>query len=103
MGSPFLGLVCLSIHVDHLEDDRGAGWGPAREGDLTLDKVTNFSVVVLAEQSLRDRTHQRCRDLHVAGRARLRRVVAAIQTGDYGPFKLTYAAVLGSLARAVEV
>ena len=41
---PFLGLVCLSIHVDHLEDDRGAGWGPAREGDLTLDKVTLNSV-----------------------------------------------------------
>ena len=38
--SPFLGLVCLSIHVDHLEEDRGAGWGPAREGALTLDKVT---------------------------------------------------------------
>jgi hypothetical protein len=41
---PFLGLVCLSIHVDHLEDDRGAGWGPAREGALTLDKVTLNSV-----------------------------------------------------------
>ena len=40
---PFLGLVCLSIHVDHLEDDRGAGWGPAREGDLTLDRVSSAS------------------------------------------------------------
>ncbi len=47
MGSPYLGLVCLSlcvsklsIHADHLEDDRGAGWGPAREGALTLDKAT---------------------------------------------------------------
>lgn len=42
---PFLGLVCLSIHVDHLEDDRGAGWGPAREGALILGKVTLFRQV----------------------------------------------------------
>ena len=33
-------MVCLLIHVDHLEDDRGAGWGPAREGALILDKVS---------------------------------------------------------------
>ena len=42
---PFLGLVCLSIHADHLEDDRGAGWGPAREGALTLDKVTSVAII----------------------------------------------------------
>ena len=44
--------------------------------------------VVLAEQleSLRVHTHQRYRDLHVAGRARLRRAVAAIQISDYGDY-----------------